>query len=368
MRAHIQQELAQAATITTSLVDVPREWVVHNPSTTLLMAALETELRQTRNRVLLLLSFLYEAATILKARHTLMGMDYGAIDPAQLAYAIELVDTQLPTEDKAAVLALLEPMSPAQRWDRFNRQGFPQTSRTAMQWVWALADGLAVNQFGTVMTDWTQACALYVLGDLRDSNGSDSGNSSSDIVLRRCQDPAPLIRKTALWAWSRLQTDVAKGGNSEMLSTIEKVIILKTVSVFAQTPDAVLAEVAELLEEVALDADAVVFRQGDPGDSLYLIVRGKVQVEDSDRVLRQMGAREVFGEMALLDNEPRSASVRTIEPSQLLRLAQITFYELLADRPEIATGIIRVLMGYIRDLNHRLVAAEANQPRSVQAT
>lgn len=141
-----------------------------------------------------------------------------------------------------------------------------------------------------------------------------------------------------------------------MLSTIEKVIILKTVSVFAQTPDAVLAEVAELLEEVGLDAEATVFRKGDPGDSLYLIVQGNVQVEDGDKVLRQMGAREVFGEMALLDNEPRSATIRTIEPAQLLRLSQSTFYELLADRPEIATGIIRVLMGYIRNLNQRLAS------------
>ena len=139
-----------------------------------------------------------------------------------------------------------------------------------------------------------------------------------------------------------------------MLSTVEKVIILKTVAVFAQTPDNVLAEIAELLEEVDLTAGDSVFHKGDPGDGLYLIVYGRVQVQNGAQVLRQMGARDVFGEMALLDNEPRSASVSALEPTQLLRLGQAPFYELLSDQPEIATGIIHVLMHYIRTLNQRL--------------
>jgi len=355
LQAYLQQELAQAATISAAFVDLQTDWDIRYPAATLLMAALETELRQARNRLLLLLSFVYQASAILKARQTLMSMDYDAADPAQLAYAIELVDTQLPTEDKAAVLSLLERLPPAERLARLSRW-FPQVHRTAAQWVSLMGERASVDRVSALFSYWTQACALYVIGELR--------VGESDVVLRRCQDDTPLVRRTALWAWSRLQAQLDNGTsltdevNPEMLSTIEKVIILKTVSVFAQTPDAVLAEVADLLEEVALEADAVVFRKGDPGDSLYLIVQGKVQIEDGDQVLRQMGAREVFGEMALLDNEPRSATVRTIEPSQLLRLSQSTFYELLADRPEIATGIIRVLMGYIRNLNQRLASGK----------
>lgn len=363
LRAAGQRELAQAATITTALVDLRHAWEGKPPAAALLIAALETELRQTRNRLLWLLSFLYDSGAITKARQTLMGMDYGAVDPAQLAYAIELVDTQLPAEDKATVLALLEPLPLAERLARLGKL-FPPTHRTAEEWVSLMGDqvdGGAVGETSAVFSHWTQACALYGMGELRLGN--------HEVVLRRCQDDTPLIRKTALWAWSRLKAsaptaahtgqDIPTEVNPEMLSTIEKVIILKTVNVFAQTPDAVLAEVADLLEEIALETDTIVFRKGDVGDSLYLIVQGRVQVEEGDKVLRQMGAREVFGEMALLDNEPRSASVRTIEPVQLLRLSQSTFYELLADRPEIATGIIRVLMGYIRSLNQRLAEERA---------
>lgn len=58
--------------------------------------------------------------------------------------------------------------------------------------------------------------------------------------------------------------------------------------------------------------------------------------------------RDVFSEMALLDPEPRLASVTAVEPTRLFRLAQAPFYELMADRPEVATGIIRVLTGHLR--------------------
>ena len=134
-----------------------------------------------------------------------------------------------------------------------------------------------------------------------------------------------------------------------MLSTIEKVLILKTVNMFSQTPDNVLAEVADLLEEIEAREGEMIFKQGDLGDSMYVIVDGKVSVHDGERLLNYLGERDVFGEMALLDPEPRSASVKTIEPTRLFRLDQTPFYELIAERPEVATGIIRVLTGHLRN-------------------
>lgn len=133
-----------------------------------------------------------------------------------------------------------------------------------------------------------------------------------------------------------------------MLSTIEKVIILKTVSVFSRTPNDVLADVAALLEEVDAASDETIFNKGDLGDSLYVIVAGRVRVHDGERLLNYLGERDVFGEMALLDPEPRVASVTPVEPTHLLRLAQAPFYDLMADRPEVGTGLIRVLTGHLR--------------------
>ena len=140
-----------------------------------------------------------------------------------------------------------------------------------------------------------------------------------------------------------------------MLSTIERVIILKAVEIFAGTPDEVLADIAALLEEINVPAGQMLFTKGDLGDSLYIVIDGKLKAHDGDYVLNDLNARDVFGEMALLDPEPRSASVTAVEDSHLFRLDQIPFYDLMADRSEVARGIIRVLTsrlrGRLRDLN-----------------
>ena len=148
-----------------------------------------------------------------------------------------------------------------------------------------------------------------------------------------------------------------------MLSTIEKVLILKHVDVFQQTPDDVLADIAALLEEIEVAVGETIFHKGDLGDSLYIIITGKLRVDDGDHLLNYLDESDVFGEMALLDAEPRVASVTAVEPTRLLRLDQGPFYELIVDRPEVAIGLIHVLTGHLRarvrdvtELNARMAA------------
>jgi CRP-like cAMP-binding protein len=133
-----------------------------------------------------------------------------------------------------------------------------------------------------------------------------------------------------------------------MLLTVEKVIILKTVEIFANTPDEILVAVAGLLKEVMAPPGSTIFAQGGAGDSMYIIVEGEVEALDGDQVFARMGERQVFGEMALLDGEPRTATIRTTQPTRLLRLDQEPFYELMDDRIEIARGIIHVLLHRLR--------------------
>ena len=79
-------------------------------------------------------------------------------------------------------------------------------------------------------------------------------------------------------------------------------------------------------------------------------------------MLNDLSERDVFGEMALLDPEPRSASVTALEDSQLFRLDQIPFYDLMADRAEVARGIIHVLTQRLRGRMHDLnVLRQQNQ-------
>jgi CRP-like cAMP-binding protein len=150
-----------------------------------------------------------------------------------------------------------------------------------------------------------------------------------------------------------------------MLLLVEKVIILKTVSIFAAIPDSTLAEVATLLEEQVLSAGERLFEKGDPGHCMYIIVSGRLRVHDGDQLLNDLGERDIVGEMAVVESAPRSASVTAIEETRLLRLDQEPLYELMADHIEVARGIIQVLSSRLRariedigDLRARLQTQE----------
>jgi len=134
-----------------------------------------------------------------------------------------------------------------------------------------------------------------------------------------------------------------------MLTSTEKVTILKTVSVFADTPDDALHEVASILGEVTVKAGQAVFEKGDAGSTMYIIVAGWVRVHDGERTLNYLRERDVFGEMALVDSQPRSASVTAVEDTWLLCLDRDPFQRLTDERGEVARGVIRILSRRLRD-------------------
>ena len=130
---------------------------------------------------------------------------------------------------------------------------------------------------------------------------------------------------------------------------IEKVITLKAVEMFARTSEDVLADVAVLAEEVRFKAGEAIFGKGDAGESLYVIVSGEVKVHDGDLVLKHLKSKSVFGELAVLDPEPRSASVTAISDAHLLRLDREAFLELMAGNIEVVRGVLSVLCDRIRE-------------------
>ncbi len=133
-----------------------------------------------------------------------------------------------------------------------------------------------------------------------------------------------------------------------MLSTLEKKQILRTVNLFAETPDDILDEVARLLEEVVCPAETTLFEQGDYGDAMYIIIEGRVRVHSGGRTLTILEKGGVFGEMAALDPEPRSASVTALADLRLLRLERVPFSQLITSRVEVTTGIIHILCQTLR--------------------
>ena len=135
-----------------------------------------------------------------------------------------------------------------------------------------------------------------------------------------------------------------------MLTTVEKLIALKSVDFFDRTSDQVLAELATILIEVNVPAGSAVFARDDMGDSMYIIVDGRVRVHDGDQEIATLGEGNFFGEMALLDTVARSASVTAIEETRLLQIDQEPFYVLLEDHSEVGRRIMQLLTGRLRGL------------------
>lgn len=135
---------------------------------------------------------------------------------------------------------------------------------------------------------------------------------------------------------------------SPMYSTVEKVLILKSVNLFKSTPDDALAELSEIISEVEVPAGKNIVIKGEVGSSMFIIVNGKVAVLDGERIVNTLSERAVFGELALLDTEPRTATIQTLEDTLLFRLDQEPFYELMSDRIEVAMGTIQMLAGNLR--------------------
>lgn len=129
---------------------------------------------------------------------------------------------------------------------------------------------------------------------------------------------------------------------------IEKVLILRTTSIFEAVREEFLAEVAQRSVPVMLDTGQVLFEQGEMGTSLFVVVSGRLEVVINGVAVSQMGEREVIGEMAALDPEPRSATLKATEPSTLLRISHQDINILIASDVEVARGIIAVLCRRLR--------------------
>ena len=134
-----------------------------------------------------------------------------------------------------------------------------------------------------------------------------------------------------------------------MLPEEEKLQFLKKTELFAELPETELKSICQIASEVAYPADATLFEEGDEGDSLYLLVNGEVSIiKAGTEVLFFNEKGYCLGEIALIDNKPRSATVKTVKSTQFLRITRHDFYNAMRREPRIGSGMFRVLNDKIR--------------------
>ncbi len=144
------------------------------------------------------------------------------------------------------------------------------------------------------------------------------------------------------------------------LLLIEKVLLLKSLSIFNDTPETILAEIAHLMVDVHVSAKEQVVKEGEVGNCMYIISEGIVNVHKGTHLLAKLGKRDFFGELSLLDTETRSATVTAASDCSLFRIDQEPFYDLIESRPEVVRGVIKILCKRIRAANEKLFELRQN--------
>jgi CRP-like cAMP-binding protein len=132
------------------------------------------------------------------------------------------------------------------------------------------------------------------------------------------------------------------------LTTIEKVIFLKSVDIFEHATIEHLGRIAGLMEEVHFEPGETIFKEGEPGDALYLLLSGRVFLDRNGNTFREIKEKETFGTLDVLDFRPRSATAKAVDHVRALKLNGQEFHDLLSLDIEMVEAVFRMLCGLVR--------------------
>ena len=143
------------------------------------------------------------------------------------------------------------------------------------------------------------------------------------------------------------------------MATTVSTAVLKAVPIFAMLPEEQLRMLTMVVTRKSAPRSTTIMAGGDPTDSLYIVLSGRLKVMMSDAegkevILSILGPGEFFGEMGLIDDEPRSATVVTIEPCELLSIAKRDFKKSLADNFDMSMAVMRGLVRRLREADRKI--------------
>jgi CRP-like cAMP-binding protein len=138
--------------------------------------------------------------------------------------------------------------------------------------------------------------------------------------------------------------------------------LLRRIKILGNLSDVQLARLSDFMELQECPINAVVFRQGDVGDAMFLVLGGEFRARmiagEGETIFATFRTGDFFGDMALFDNGPRSADVVANMDSSLIKISGVNFYRLIREAPALATPFLqataRTLSSRIRADNKRL--------------
>jgi CRP-like cAMP-binding protein len=156
-------------------------------------------------------------------------------------------------------------------------------------------------------------------------------------------------------------------GTEQMLSVMEVILSLKATPLFRDVPGEGLKRLSDFIHEKTVAADEIIFAEQDLGDEMYLVRKGSVSIlqtiDGELSLLETVAPGGYFGEMAIIDDQPRAATAKATEPTSLLVLHGNDFRAAVQDYPDIAFEVFREFTRRIRaaDERYRKLAEEARR-------
>ena len=132
------------------------------------------------------------------------------------------------------------------------------------------------------------------------------------------------------------------------LTTIEKVLFLKSVDIFEHATVEQLGRIAGLTEEVHFEPGETIFNEGELGDAFYVLLSGRVSIEKNGNILREIKEKEAVGALEMLDFHPRAVTTKAVDQVRALKVNGQEFHDLLSLDMEMVEAVFRMLCGLIR--------------------
>ena len=135
---------------------------------------------------------------------------------------------------------------------------------------------------------------------------------------------------------------------------MERIFFLRSVPVFSDVDASDLQWISEIISEEEVEANEYIFHEEESGDIFYIVRKGEIQICKGDVVLETVHPGEYFGEIAIFDRQPRTASGLAKEHTTLLAIHRNDFQRLLFAKPEIALAMFKTLSHRLRETTKKI--------------
>ncbi|MFU8859285.1 MAG: Crp/Fnr family transcriptional regulator [Cyclonatronaceae bacterium] len=135
-----------------------------------------------------------------------------------------------------------------------------------------------------------------------------------------------------------------------MDTIIERVLFLQGIELFSEIPTEQLAYLAGITEQYTVPKDQVLFTEGEPSQTLYVLVRGEIKLSRSGKPRKQITEPEAIGPWGFFDGNERLMSATCVQDSHFLTINRMEFFDLLEDRVHLSRGLLTYFVKRIRKL------------------